>query len=188
MTARQQAGFSNVVRGDEELGKYQNKYEESMNPFEAFRGRVSLLPPVLTVYLTHDFGLLGTRKSASQSQRTRKSVAFPLDSRTIKSNHSESLHPVFARTTFRRILADVCLDSRYRRSRKVSPGAAGFGWRGSRDLIKRDFCTVSYSFVCITRRTVSSSLSLRRGSPWTCPITKRRQELYRKKLAGFHVP
>lgn len=28
---------------DEELGKYQNKYEESMNPFEAFRGRVSLL-------------------------------------------------------------------------------------------------------------------------------------------------
>lgn len=26
---------------DEELGKYQNKYEESMNPFEAFRGRVS---------------------------------------------------------------------------------------------------------------------------------------------------
>ncbi|GAA6014132.1 hypothetical protein JCM11491_004115 [Sporobolomyces phaffii] len=39
MAARQQAGFSNVVRGDEELGKYQNKYEESMNPFEAFRGR-----------------------------------------------------------------------------------------------------------------------------------------------------
>lgn len=27
-------------RGDEELGKYHNKYEESMNPFEAFRGRV----------------------------------------------------------------------------------------------------------------------------------------------------
>jgi len=41
MAARQQAGFSNVVRGDEELGKYQNKYEESMNPFEAFRGRES---------------------------------------------------------------------------------------------------------------------------------------------------
>jgi len=41
MAARQQAGFSNVVRGDEELGKYQNKYEESMNPFEAFKGRVS---------------------------------------------------------------------------------------------------------------------------------------------------
>ncbi|GAA6058937.1 hypothetical protein JCM10212_002889 [Sporobolomyces blumeae] len=39
MAARQQTGFSNVVRGDEELGKYQHKYEESMNPFEAFRGR-----------------------------------------------------------------------------------------------------------------------------------------------------
>ena len=38
--AKQQAGFSNVVRGDEELVRYQNKYEESMNPFEAFRGRV----------------------------------------------------------------------------------------------------------------------------------------------------
>lgn len=37
---KQQAGFSNVVRGDEELVRYQNKYEESMNPFEAFRGRV----------------------------------------------------------------------------------------------------------------------------------------------------
>lgn len=30
------------MKGDEELGKYRNKYEESMNPFEAFRGRVSL--------------------------------------------------------------------------------------------------------------------------------------------------
>ncbi|KPV77777.1 uncharacterized protein RHOBADRAFT_51589 [Rhodotorula graminis WP1] len=39
MAARAQAGFSNVVRGDEELGKYHSKYEESMNPFEAFRGR-----------------------------------------------------------------------------------------------------------------------------------------------------
>ncbi|GAA5981296.1 hypothetical protein JCM5350_006091 [Sporobolomyces pararoseus] len=39
MATRQQAGFSNVVRGDEELGKYQNKYEESMNPFESFRSR-----------------------------------------------------------------------------------------------------------------------------------------------------
>lgn len=57
MAARQQAGFSNVVRGDEELGKYQNKYEESMNPFEAFRGRVSLLLSVLLVYLTHDLSM-----------------------------------------------------------------------------------------------------------------------------------
>lgn len=37
---------------DEELGKYQNKYEESMNPFEAFRGRVSLLSISSPVYLT----------------------------------------------------------------------------------------------------------------------------------------
>lgn len=36
-----QGGFHTTVRVDEELGKYQNKYEESMNPFEAFRGRVS---------------------------------------------------------------------------------------------------------------------------------------------------
>ena len=43
MATRQQAGFSNVVRGDEELGKYQNKYEESMNPFESFRSRVCYL-------------------------------------------------------------------------------------------------------------------------------------------------
>lgn len=42
--AKQQAGFSNVVRGDEELVRYQNKYEESMNPFEAFRGRVGPSP------------------------------------------------------------------------------------------------------------------------------------------------
>jgi len=34
-------GFRAVVRGDEELGKYHNKYEESMNPFEKFRGQVS---------------------------------------------------------------------------------------------------------------------------------------------------
>lgn len=27
---------------DEELGKYRNLYEDSMNPFEAFKGRVSL--------------------------------------------------------------------------------------------------------------------------------------------------
>ncbi|GAA5979753.1 hypothetical protein JCM11641_004077 [Rhodosporidiobolus odoratus] len=38
MAARHQVGFSNIVRGDEELGTYKNKYEESMNPFEAFRG------------------------------------------------------------------------------------------------------------------------------------------------------
>ncbi|BGP17055.1 hypothetical protein JCM10213_000307 [Rhodosporidiobolus nylandii] len=39
MAARAQAGFSNVVRGDEELGTYKNKYDEALNPFEAFRGR-----------------------------------------------------------------------------------------------------------------------------------------------------
>lgn len=27
-------------RRDEELGKYRNLYEDSMNPFEAFKGRV----------------------------------------------------------------------------------------------------------------------------------------------------
>lgn len=41
-TSKVQGGFQSTVRVDEELGKYQNKYEESMNPFEAFRGRVSV--------------------------------------------------------------------------------------------------------------------------------------------------
>lgn len=72
MAARQQAGFSNVVRGDEELGKYQNKYEESMNPFEAFRGRVRTQ---FSQFLQqrHSLELVrmtGTRKSASQPQST----------------------------------------------------------------------------------------------------------------------
>jgi homeobox protein cut-like len=40
-TSKVHGGFQSTVRIDEELGKYQNKYEESMNPFEAFRGRVS---------------------------------------------------------------------------------------------------------------------------------------------------
>lgn len=38
-----QRGFQTTVRVDEELGQYKNKYEESMNPFEAFRGRVGRL-------------------------------------------------------------------------------------------------------------------------------------------------
>lgn len=42
-----QAGFRTVVRGDEELGKYHSKYEESMNPFEKFRGQVGLPYPSL---------------------------------------------------------------------------------------------------------------------------------------------
>lgn len=33
--------FQTIVRVDEELGKWQKGYEDSMNPFEAFRGRVS---------------------------------------------------------------------------------------------------------------------------------------------------
>jgi homeobox protein cut-like len=38
-------GLSGVLTGarrDEEMGRYKDKYEESMNPFEAFKGRVSL--------------------------------------------------------------------------------------------------------------------------------------------------
>ena len=40
------AGGSNGLQGvmgrrDEEMGRYKDKYEESMNPFEAFKGRVS---------------------------------------------------------------------------------------------------------------------------------------------------
>ena len=37
-------GFATTVRGDEDLHKYRNKYEESVNPFEAFRGRVRPVP------------------------------------------------------------------------------------------------------------------------------------------------
>lgn len=30
------------MRREDDIGKYKDKYEESMNPFEAFKGRVSL--------------------------------------------------------------------------------------------------------------------------------------------------
>jgi hypothetical protein len=30
-----------VMRREDEMGRYKDKYEESMNPFEAFKGRVS---------------------------------------------------------------------------------------------------------------------------------------------------
>ncbi|GAA5968216.1 hypothetical protein JCM8115_006159 [Rhodotorula mucilaginosa] len=64
--AKQQAGFSNVVRGDEELVRYQNKYEESMNPFEAFRGRergraIHNLNPLEKVLLTLSTVVLSNR-------------------------------------------------------------------------------------------------------------------------------
>lgn len=36
-----------VARQDD-LSKYHARYEEAMNPFEAFRGRVSVLRPLLT--------------------------------------------------------------------------------------------------------------------------------------------
>ncbi|BGP40941.1 hypothetical protein JCM10449v2_004906 [Rhodotorula kratochvilovae] len=68
MAARQQAGFSHTVRGDEELGKYQNKYEESMNPFEAFRGRergraIHMLNPLEKVLLSISTVVLSNRLS-----------------------------------------------------------------------------------------------------------------------------
>ncbi|GAA5988242.1 hypothetical protein JCM10908_002127 [Rhodotorula pacifica] len=66
--AKQQSGFSNVVRGDEELIRYQNKYEESMNPFEAFRGRergraMHNLNPLEKVLLTLSTVVLSNRVS-----------------------------------------------------------------------------------------------------------------------------
>jgi len=37
------AGMLNgVMRREDEIGKYKDKYEEHMNPFEAFKGRVSV--------------------------------------------------------------------------------------------------------------------------------------------------
>lgn len=36
-------GLQGVLRRDEEMGRYKDKYEESMNPFEAFKGRVSAI-------------------------------------------------------------------------------------------------------------------------------------------------
>ncbi|KAK4704384.1 hypothetical protein P7C70_g1817, partial [Phenoliferia sp. Uapishka_3] len=55
-------------RGDEEMGKYQNKYEESMNPFEAFRGRergraVQMLNPLEKVLLSLASVVLSNRLS-----------------------------------------------------------------------------------------------------------------------------
>ncbi|KAK4054157.1 hypothetical protein OIV83_001183 [Microbotryomycetes sp. JL201] len=59
-------GFHSTVRIDEELGKYQNKYEESMNPFEAFRGRergraIHMLNPVERLLLHLSNIVLGNR-------------------------------------------------------------------------------------------------------------------------------
>jgi homeobox protein cut-like len=38
------SSYRNILpsKRDDPLGKYRSKYEESMNPFEAFRGRVRL--------------------------------------------------------------------------------------------------------------------------------------------------
>ena len=33
--------LNGVMRREDEIGKYKDKYEEHMNPFEAFKGRVS---------------------------------------------------------------------------------------------------------------------------------------------------
>ncbi|KAK4054374.1 hypothetical protein OIO90_003607 [Microbotryomycetes sp. JL221] len=59
-------GFHSTVRIDEELGKYQNKYEESMNPFEAFRGRergraIHMLNPIERILLHLSNIVLGNR-------------------------------------------------------------------------------------------------------------------------------
>ncbi len=41
------AGLSGAMnRREDEIGKYKDRYEESMNPFEAFKGRVGLLRSV----------------------------------------------------------------------------------------------------------------------------------------------
>jgi hypothetical protein len=40
------AGMLNgVMRREDDIGRYKDKYEESMNPFEAFKGRVSPVFP-----------------------------------------------------------------------------------------------------------------------------------------------
>ena len=36
--------LTGVLRREDDIGRYKDKYEESMNPFEAFKGRVSLRP------------------------------------------------------------------------------------------------------------------------------------------------
>lgn len=35
--------LSGAMRREDDIGRYKDKYEESMNPFEAFKGRVSYL-------------------------------------------------------------------------------------------------------------------------------------------------
>lgn len=52
---------------DDDLGKYKSMYEQSMNPFEAFRGKVSLPSLVCAVDWT-DVGW-GDRSAAAQWQR-----------------------------------------------------------------------------------------------------------------------
>ena len=47
------AGMLNgVMRNrEDDIGRYKDKYEESMNPFEAFKGRVSGLTSVYGVFI-----------------------------------------------------------------------------------------------------------------------------------------
>jgi homeobox protein cut-like len=50
--------LNGVMRREDDIGRYKDKYEESMNPFEAFKGRVS--------WMKHFFRDSGLTKQEAQ--------------------------------------------------------------------------------------------------------------------------
>lgn len=79
-------GLLNGVMGrrEDEIGRYKDKYEESMNPFEAFKGRVSRIARVgirTGSRLTNHLG--GTKSDPGIESTGERRV------RLDKSNHRE---------------------------------------------------------------------------------------------------
>jgi hypothetical protein len=71
-------------RREDEIGRYKDKYEESMNPFEAFKGRVSRVARAgvrQKLRLTNDLG--GTKGDPGLESTGKRRV------RPDKSNHRE---------------------------------------------------------------------------------------------------
>jgi len=63
------AGMLNgVMRREDDIGRYKDKYEESMNPFEAFKGRVS----GYEYHLVAPADRAGSTKSNPSSESTRQ--------------------------------------------------------------------------------------------------------------------
>lgn len=74
-TAVNALGATPATRPDE-MGKYRARYEESMNPFEVFRGRVGIAQPCLCYRLLNRYTGSTASRTGSQSHRTRNTSAY----------------------------------------------------------------------------------------------------------------